>query len=313
MKSLKKLTAIILTITLLISSGISAFAVVDELWGVPFLAYGASLTNYQRNEILDIFGLTDNEDGVHFDSIYVNGSDLVYFLGTGNPNSNMLSSVLISHRAPGTGVEVAILTPDYITRVTATQYATAMITAGVTDALVEVAAPTAVTGEAALAGIYKAFSERGIELDEDRMAVAQEQLSLLANIANYHKDNDDFDSYALDKAVIELQSKLADHFQATGELATAEEIQAFVANVMRNNNLEDILTSEQIQRIRGFAGNFQLTDAINSQAFRDQLNNLGNRLTNMIGNLDINIDIDRGTFVSWWNNFMSWLRHLLKM
>jgi len=311
MKLFKKLTAVILTFSLLLTSSIVAFAEVDELWGVPFLAYGASLTESQRDRILEIFGLDDLEEGVHFDAIYVDGNDLVYFLGQGNPNASMLSSVLITRRPAGSGVEVNILTPDYITRVTATQYATAMITAGVTDALVEVAAPSAVTGEAALTGIYKAFAERGVELDEDRMLVAQEQLQLTASIASDHADNDDFDSYVLDQAVIEIQSELADHYQQTGELATPEEIQEIIADILENNNLDDILTADQINRLRGFAGNFQLTDAINSQDFRDQLNNFGNQLGNIIGDLNISLDnIDRGAIATWWDNVVNWFRNL---
>ena len=304
----KKLITVILALSLLLTSSLVAFASVDELWGVPFLAYGASLSDSELEQIHRIFGLDDLEEGRDFDAVYVDGNDLVYFLGQGNPNARMLSSVLISHREPGTGVEVSILTPNYITRVTATQYATAMITAGVTDALVEVAAPSEVTGEAALTGIYKAFAERGVELDEDRIAVAHEQLQVTSSIAYYHADNEDFEPYVLDQAVIEIQSELADHYQSTGELATTEEIQEIVAQVLESNNLEDILTADQVQRIRGFAGNFQLTDAINSQDFRNQLTNLGNRIGDLIGDLDINID--RGTLATWWDNIVNWFRNL---
>lgn len=311
MKLFKKIISTALALSLLLTSSILAFAEVDELWGVPFLAYGASLSESQRENILEIFGLDDLEEGYHFDAIYVNGNDLIYFLGQGNPNATMLSSVLITRRPAGTGVEVSILTPDYITRVTATQYATAMITAGVTDALVEVAAPSAVTGEAALTGIYKAFAERGVELDEDRVAVAQEQLQLMASIANDHAQNDDFDSYLLDQAVIEIQSELADHYQTTGDLATAAEIQAIVEDILENNHLDDILTADQVQQLRGFAGNFQLTDAINSPDFRNQLNNLGNQIGNLIGDLNINLDnIDRGALATLWDNIVSWFRDL---
>ena len=307
MKILKKLIVTTLTFGLLLTSSLAAFAdPIDELWGTPFLAYGASLTESQLEEIHRIFGLEGLEEGRDFDAIYVDGNDLVYFLGRGNSNANMLSSVLIQHREAGTGVEVSILTPDYITRVTATQYATAMITAGVTDALVEVAAPTAVTGEAALTGIYKAFSERGVELDEDRMAVAQEQLEVITSISNYHEDNEDFDSYVLDQSVIEIQEELADHYDETGEHATVEEIRIIVIQVLENNNLDDILTTDQVQRISGFADNFQLTDAIHSEDFRNQLNNLADR----VGSLVSDLNIDRGTLATWWDNIVNWFRNL---
>ena len=309
MKILKKMIVAILAFSVLLTNSITAFAYVDELWGVPFLAYGASLSDSQLEEIHTIFGLEND----NFEAVSVDGNDLVYFLGSGNPNASMLSSVLITHRSAGTGVEVSILTPENITRITATQYATAMITAGVTDALVEVAAPTPVTGEAALTGIYKAFAQRGVELDEDRMALAQEQLEMLDNISNYHEDNDDFDSVLLDQAIIEIQGDLADHYQETGQLATAEEIQAIIVEVLENNNLNDILTPDQLQRIRGFANSFQLTDAINSPEFRNQLNNLADRVGNLIGDLNLNINldsIDRGTLQTWWNTAVNWFRNL---
>ena len=312
MKILKKIVLASLTFSILFTNSVTALAYVDELWGVPFLAYGASLSNSELEQIHTIFGL----DGRNFDSVSVDGNDLVYFLGSGNPNSNMLSSVLITHRDAGTGVEVSILTPDNITRITATQYATAMITAGVTDALVEVAAPQAVSGEAALTGIYKAFAQRGVELDEDRMAVAQEQLEILSSISNYHNDNVNFDSYVLDQAVIEIQGLLADHYQVIGQLATNEEIQAIITDVLNNNNLEDILTPDQLQRITGFASRFQLTDAINSPDFRNQLNNLADQVGNIIGDLNINLDninldtIDHGALRSWFDRAINWLRDL---
>ena len=309
MKMLKKMMVAVLAFALLFTTrSFVAFADIDELWGVPFLAYGASLTESQLNEIHRIFGLDGLEEGREFDAVSVDGNDMVYFLGRGNPNASMLSSVLIRHRDAGTGVEVAILTPNYITRVTATQYANAMITAGVTDALVEVAAPTAVTGEAALTGIYKAFTERGVELDEDRMEVAQEQLEVTSSISIYHADNEDFDSYLLDNAVIEIQSELADHYHETGEHATVEQIQEIVVEVLENNSLDDILTQEQIQRISGFADNFQLTDAINSPDFRNQLNDLADRVGDLVS--DINIDVDRGTLAAIWDSIVNWFRNL---
>ena len=61
----------------------------------------------------------------------------------------------------GTGVKVKIKTPENITLVTAEQYANAAITAGVTDAEIEVAAVSKVTGESALTGVYKAFEANG--------------------------------------------------------------------------------------------------------------------------------------------------------
>ena len=64
-------------------------------------------------------------------------------------------------------------------------YATAMLTAGITDAVVEVAAPKPVTGHSALVGIYKAYEMKtGEVLDVERTDVANEELSIATELAS---------------------------------------------------------------------------------------------------------------------------------
>ena len=312
MKQLKKMLQITLIIALItplfVNRSLTVHAEVDEMWGVPFLAFGGSLNPAQKQEILELFDLDDLEEGVDFNSVAVTGHDMVYFLGQGNPQASMLSSVLITNRPAGTGIVVEIITPELITRVTETQYMTAMITAGVTDALVQIAAPIAVTGEAALTGIYKAYAEVGVELDAKRMEVAQEQLQMLTSIASELNHVNDFDSEVLDLAIIDVQQRLADFYDTHGSLASSEDIVNIIETVLNNHQLSDILNADQIGRIRGFASNFQLTDAIRSPQFREQLSQVENRIGNLIGNLDLNID--RGMISSWWHNLVEWFRNL---
>ena len=262
------------SVIVLASSGPPSNVVIDELWGLPILAHGGSLNEDQLAQTKAVLGVSDRE----VELIPVTGEDVVYFLGMGNPSVPLYSSALITRTVEGSGVIVSILTPHNIQRITETQYANAMITAGVTDALVEVASVVPVTGEAALTGIYKAFAERGIELDSERIEVAQEELQLTSSIANAHQDNEDFDAENLDHALIEIKSELADFYEQTGELASAAEIAEFIQEALENNNLDDILTADQISRLNNFAGRFQATDAINSPELRDQLDTLANYL-----------------------------------
>jgi uncharacterized protein YpuA (DUF1002 family) len=218
----------------------------------------------------------------------------------------MISSALITRRPEGTGIEVDIITPLNIIRVTETQYANAMITAGVTDALVQIVAPVAVTGEAALTGIFKAFYERGYELDEERMQIGQEQLEIVVDIANNLRDDENFNSHYLDQTIIDIQVELAEIYNETGQLATDQQILDIINNALDNNNLEDILSEQQIQRLAGFAERFQLSDAINSEEFRNQLSNLANRVGNLIDN------VDRGTVRMWWDRLVEIVRGFLQ-
>ena len=282
---LKKLLAGFLALTL--STG-TAFASsmppqppVDELWGQPIMAHGSSLSDDQFNEMLRIFGV--NQDAV--DLVMVTGNDVVRLLGVGNPNTQMFSTALIDRGERGSGIVVNILTPDYITRVTRNQYANAMISAGVSDAIVNVAAPFPVTGESALAGIFLAYEDRGIELEQDRMELAQQELETTTRIAETYQDHEDFESENLDHALIDIKSDLADIKAQTGHLANSEEVIEVVQQALANNNLSDIISHENVQRLVDLATSYQNTSAITSEQVREQLQNLAESVTSGWQNL----------------------------
>ena len=101
-----------------------------------------------------------------------------------NPNSRMYSSAKITREEKGKGLTISIVTPENITEVTSEMYANAMLTAGIEDATVEVAAPKPVTGHSALVGIYKAYEVKtGETLDIERTDVANEELSVATELA----------------------------------------------------------------------------------------------------------------------------------
>ena len=90
----------------------------------------------------------------------------------------MFSSAKITRKDAGEGLVINIVTPDNITEVSSDMYANAMLTAGIEDAVVDIAAPKPVTGHSALVGIYKAYEVAGGELDPERTDVANDELSV---------------------------------------------------------------------------------------------------------------------------------------
>ena len=125
------------------------------------------------------------DEEAEVDEITISGEDLVKYIKNSNASSRMYSSAKITRQEEGKGVIISIVTPDNITQVTAEMYATAMLTAGITDAIVEVAAPKPVTGHSALVGIYKAYElKTGEELDIERTDVANEELSVATDLAS---------------------------------------------------------------------------------------------------------------------------------
>src|SRR5699024_314961 len=94
-----------------------------------------------KNKVRDLLGAT-NPDQI--DEYIVTAEDLVNFIG-GNPDSNMYSSAKITTKDNGHGVVVDVVNPENITEVTNEMYANALLTAGVENALIEVASPYKVT------------------------------------------------------------------------------------------------------------------------------------------------------------------------
>ncbi|MER2109714.1 MAG: DUF1002 domain-containing protein [Desemzia incerta] len=255
--------------------------VVNEKWGKPTFIYGGGLSDTEVEETEELIGIENPENVV---SVNVTGDELVKYLGAGSGNtSSLISSVLVEKEDDGHGVVVDIKTPENITQITQEQYANAAITAGVADATIEVASIRPATGESALTGIYKAFDVNGEDLDQDRMEVAQDELETTNDIAQENADNGEFDPSKLDQAIIEIKQSLAELKEQQGELATKEDIERIINEALANNNLENVVTQEQIDRLMSLFENYQQTAAIDSEAVKEQLNNLSEVVQSKFG------------------------------
>ncbi|TVP91005.1 DUF1002 domain-containing protein [Alkalibacterium sp.] len=262
------------------SEGIDT-SVVNEAWGLPTYVYGGGLNDAQIEETADLLGI-DSMDNVA--SVGVTGEDLQNYLGTGSGNTaSMISSVLVQRENEGNGVEVINETPDNITQITEEQYTNAAITAGVEDVTIMVASIRPVTGESALTGIYKAFDVNGEDLDQDRMEVAQEELETTNEIAQENADEDDFDTNRFDQAIVEIKQQLAELRERQDELATREEIEEIINDALANNNLQNVISQDQIDRLLAFFERYQQTGAIDSDQVRQQLDQLSGNLRDRFG------------------------------
>lgn len=256
---------------------------VNEKWGKPTVVYGGGLSNAQVEQTAKLLGIKD-ENTVLKET--ATGEDLIKYLGSGNGDTSvMISSVMVQKKDKGTGVKVHIATPDNITLVTAEQYANAAITAGVTDAEIEVASVSKVTGESALTGVYKAFEANGVKLDEKRTAVAQQELEVTNKIAQENAKEKGFDPAKLDKAMIEIKKELAAIKEKQGQLATKEDIEKIINNALKNNSLQNVISQDQINALVSFAQNYQNTSAIDSKQVLEQLNSLSQSVSEKINSL----------------------------
>ncbi len=239
--------------------------------------YGAALDNSQIEQVNSAFGIGQA------DSINVSkstGNDLEKYLGYYTEDYNMISSVYINYLPDNSGIKVNIVTPSNITQITNGQYTNAAITAGITDADIFVASPKPVTGESALVGVYKALEERGEAVDPERAKTAQEELETVNEIAEENKGKANFDPAELDKVVIEVKQKLAEHKEETGTTADTQQIAIYINDALKNVNLENVLSDNNINILINFFDKYQNTSAIDSEEVRENLIKFGNDLAN---------------------------------
>lgn len=217
MKQILKLAAIIGLFTLILGMSMPVFASndneeesINEKFGLPIVVYGEALSEKQKQEVRT---LLDVKDTNKVKEIVVTGKDLVTYIN-GDEHSNMYSSAKITRKDKGEGLVIKQVTPENITEVTDEMYANALLTAGIQDAVVEVASPVKVSGHSALVGIYKAYDEGdGTELNKDRTEVANEELNLATDLAK----KEGLDQDKVSELLTEIKKEIADQNPATKE------------------------------------------------------------------------------------------------
>lgn len=233
---------------------------IDEKLGVPIVVYGANLSEDEKATVREALQV-DEEPEV--DEITVSGEDLAKYISDSNPSSRMYSSAKITREEEGKGLIISIVTPDNITQVTSEMYANAMLTAGIEDATVEIAAPKPVTGHSALVGIYKAYEVKtGETLNTERTDVANDELSVATQIAE--------NANISDEQIAELLTGIK---QQISELnpATKEEVEQIVSDQLAKLNIE---LSEQDRQL--------LVDLMNRISQLDiDFSKLSNQLTDL--------------------------------
>lgn len=243
------------------------------------IIYGVALDSQQRKIVDNAVGISAEEYNVET----VNGADLKKYLGYATEDYNMISSIVVKRLEKGSGIRVMIKTPGNINQITEAQYTNAAITAGLTDAEIFVASPKPVTGESALVGVYKSEELHGKDLDPERTKTAQDELKTVIEVSKENEDNPEFDSKKLDKAVIEVKEKLADYKEKNGQTASNDEITNYIIDALKNVDMDDVLSNNNINVLVNYFNSYQNTSAIDSKEVRDNLIKLGKDLGNKAG------------------------------
>lgn len=263
-------SAIILSIAFMSPTALAANTngVVNEKLGAPVVVYGADLTEDQKASVKESLKVSDGDD---VDEIVVDGSDLVNYIKDGNPNARMFSSAKITRKDAGKGLVIQIVTPDNITEVTSEMYMNAMLTAGIEDATVLVAAPKPVTGHSALVGIYKAYEVNGEKLDTERTDVANDELSVATTLS------EKVDDAKVSELLTEIKKQIAEQ-----NPVSREEVEAIVNEQLSKLQIE--LSPEDRQLLIDLMDRIRQLDIDFSQ-WSEQLNDLSKTIEDKITEL----------------------------
>ena len=176
---MKRIIAFIMTAACICSMG-SAFAYQA---GEARAVIGANLDQEQVAAVYNDFGI---ERGSVEEIIVTNADEREYLEGLVDDKkigSVALSCVYITLLEEGAGLSISTNNINWCTE---QMYVNALTTAGITDAKVIVSAPFAVSGTAALTGVYKAYEDiTGQSLSNLAKSVGAEELILTGQLAEY--------------------------------------------------------------------------------------------------------------------------------
>lgn len=314
-----------MTAAFLISSAITTQALADDNSDDKqpelkddIITYGDDLNSQQKDDVKEKLGAKDS-----YKSYDVSVNDVEKFTGVGY--DHIYSSSVIEPKTFGKGVNVDIVTPHNITKVTEEQYTNAAISAGIQNAKIRVAStvePT--TGDGALTGIVKAYAESGNDLNEEDVKNANQEMSDLSDISEQNKDDDGYSDAAMNNAVADMKEQVADEKEKNGDVSD-DKIQSIVDKSLKDNGLDNAINDNQRNQLYGIIGNVAKSQALHNdpKAFKKQVGKLQGELKKNHGDLidkakdkakSLNTEHNRNILEKIWDaivGFFQWLWNLV--
>ncbi len=202
------------------------------------VALGADLTVEQRASVLSQLGLT--EEGLADCIVITITNDMEHtyldaYLDSSLIGTKSLSCVKLEPSGSGSGVLVETHNINYCTT---GMYRNALLTAGLEDTRVTVAAPTPISGTAALIGAIKGYEEMtGDSISDSTLDTAMDELITTGELAGSSENSDEIEAL-----IAYIKGKLAN-----GELESEEDIREAIEE--GEEKFQITLTEEEIQKI----------------------------------------------------------------
>lgn len=299
-----------------VSADTSIQKVIDESYVQPDYVLGYSLDDSQKDLTLQYLGYDSSKDTNI--KILTTGSYAQIMDVADDSSIQLYSSVKIKKLGASKGLTVTIATPENITKVTQDMYRNAAVTLGIEHAEITVASPIAVTGESALAGIYYSLEQNGATVPTENKQLAQEELNALSNINAENSGKSGYSADKLNVALTDIKTAVA----KGGDSLTEADVRKIVEDTLKNYDLKDAMTSDQITLIVNFAVNLSKSSVIDSSSFKKTLSSLKDSIISKAGstfdNLNTNFDANqainqgKGFFASIWQAIVDFFSQFMK-
>lgn len=277
---MKKYISVLLAVMLTIGAASQAFAeiVYEDIVGEERVSVGANLSSTQKETVYNYFGI---EQGTVNEVVVTIDDERAFLEGVIDDSkigTRSLSSIYIVLLEEGSGLYITLHNINWLTKET---YQNALITVGVTDAKIIIASPVAVSGTAALTGIYKSYEDiTGEEIDDAAKEVATEELVTTGELS------DEIGSDEASALVNEI--KLAsDDIANMDDEAAKKEINKIA------DKLNVTLTDSQLEQLLALARSFENVDL---SGVESALNDISDKFSDIL-------DVDSGGFWSAIVNF----------
>ena len=264
---MKKWIAWMLALCTALTLALPAFA--DGTGKRGYLVLGADLTTEQQQQVMQIFGIENAaEYSVSYCTNEMEHKAFDNYLAPELIGSKALSSILMEPGEPGSGIQIETTHVTYVTR---EMIQSALVTSGVKDVKVHVAAPFDVSGTAALLGAMNAYGEMTGKSVDDKVAdAAVDELVTTGEIADALGDKE---------TAVELMALLKQYLAEHGDEVSDEELKQVIDNVCveMKISLDDTMKDQLISLLR----KLQHTD-IDMDTFKQQAGELYDKVSGLM-------------------------------
>ena len=288
-----------------VSADTNVQKVIDETYVKPDYVLGYSIDQSQIEQTLSLLNYDSSKDKEEWKTM----TPEVYssIMNVANDDSlELYSSVKIQKLGKNKALEVNIVTPQNITKVTADMYRNAAATLGLEHAQITVASPVQVTGESALAGIYYSLEKNGAKVSQESKNLAQEELTTLAGINEENAGKKNFDADKLNVALTDIKTAVANAKNNKQDLSK-DDIQKIVEETLKNYKLDGAMSSKQINLIINFAVNLSKSSVVSNKNFTKTLTDLKDSIVDKAGDTfnNINLNFDANAILKDSGNFFT--------